>query len=50
MFCTAYSEYAIDAWKIHAKGYLLKPVIANKIEETINEIATKMFKHIRLNS
>ena len=21
VFCTAYSEYAIDAWKIYAKGY-----------------------------
>ena len=38
VFCTAYSEYAIDAWKIYAKGYLLKPIRANKIEETINEM------------
>ena len=25
IFCTAYSEYAIDAVRIHASGYVLKP-------------------------
>ena len=36
-FCTAHSEYAIDAFGLYAKGYLLKPVTAEKIEKALSE-------------
>lgn len=35
IFCTGYEEYAIKAFKIHASGYLLKPI---SIEDVQNEI------------
>ena len=28
VFCTGYEEYAIPAFKLHASGYLLKPISA----------------------
>lgn len=37
-FCTAYSEYAYDAFGLHAKGYLLKPIDAKEIEEALDEM------------
>ena len=39
-FCTAYSEYAIDAFGLYAKGYLLKPVQARDIECVLDEMVT----------
>lgn len=39
-FCTAYSEYAIDAFGLYAKGYLLKPVFAKDIENALDEMVT----------
>ena len=35
IFLTGYSEYAIDAFGIHASGYLLKPVTCGDIEEEL---------------
>ena len=40
IFCTAYSEYAFDAFGVFAKGYLLKPVRAEDIRRVVNEIET----------
>lgn len=39
-FCTAYSEYAYDAFGLCAKGYLLKPVQAKEIERVLDEMVT----------
>lgn len=38
IFCTAYSEYAFDAYKVYALGYLLKPVKAEDIRETLRNM------------
>ena len=35
IFVTAYNEYALDAYNIHASGYVTKPVNANKISAEI---------------
>ena len=37
-FCTAYSEYAINAFDLCAKGYLLKPILASEIERVLDEM------------
>lgn len=36
VFCTAYQEYAVEAWKLHAIGYLLKPVTEEAVRETLD--------------
>ena len=38
VFCTGYEEYAIPAFKLHASGYLLKPVSAKDVQGEINNI------------
>ena len=35
IFVTAYNNYALDAYKLHASGYLTKPVSASKIKEEL---------------
>ena len=35
IFVTAYDSYALDAYKIHASGYITKPVNGDKIAEEI---------------
>lgn len=38
IFVTAYNDYALDAYKLHASGYISKPVNENKIKEEIKEL------------
>lgn len=38
VFITGYSDYAVDAWKMHANGYLMKPVSAEDIREELSYI------------
>ena len=38
VFCTGYKEYALDALKIRASGYLLKPISAEDIQKEIDVI------------
>ena len=38
VFCTGYEEYAISAFKLHASGYLLKPVSARDVQAEIDNI------------
>ncbi len=38
VFCTGYEEYAIPAFKLHASGYLMKPVSAEDIQREIDNI------------
>ncbi len=38
VFCTGYEEYAIPAFKLHASGYLMKPISAEDVQEEINNI------------
>ncbi|SDB07374.1 response regulator [Eubacterium oxidoreducens] len=35
---TAYSEYAMDAWRLHIGGYLLKPVDAQDIKAELDHL------------
>ncbi len=38
VFCTGFSEYAVDAFKIHVSGYLLKPITAADVQKEIDHI------------
>ena len=40
IFVTAYNEYALDAFKVHASGYITKPVNENKIKEEIEALGS----------
>jgi len=41
IFTTAYDEYAVDAFGVDAKGYLLKPINKDKLESTLFSVAAK---------
>ena len=38
VFCTGYEEYAIPAFRLHASGYLLKPIAAEDVQVEIDNI------------
>ena len=38
IFCTAYDEYAVDAFELHAVDYLLKPVNRARLEHAIQRV------------
>ena len=38
VFCTGYEEYAIPAFKLHASGYLMKPIAAEDVQNEIDNI------------
>lgn len=38
VFCTGYEEYAIPAFKLHASGYLMKPVSVKDVQAEIDNI------------
>ena len=38
VFCTGYEEYALPAFKLHASGYLMKPISAEDVQAEIDNI------------
>ncbi|WP_333641035.1 LytTR family DNA-binding domain-containing protein [Acinetobacter johnsonii] len=38
VFCTAYDEHALDAFKSHAEGYLLKPVMQQELQQVLGHL------------
>ena len=38
IFCTGYTQYAVDAIQIHVSGYLLKPVTAEAVQKELDYI------------
>ena len=38
IFCTGYEEYAIPAFKLHASGYLMKPISAEDVQGEIDNV------------
>ena len=42
IFVTAYDNYALEAYKLHASGYITKPVNEEKIKEEIDELNKAM--------
>ena len=48
VFCTGYEEYAIPAFKLHASGYLMKPISAEDVQAEIDNIKGVKQKEKRL--
>ena len=52
IFVTAYDDYALEAYRLHASGYITKPVNESKIKEEINglryQVALKQTKKIQV--
>lgn len=42
VFVTAYSEYAVDAFEMHAIDYLLKPVYEKRLDKTIERLRKRL--------
>ena len=42
IFTTGYSEYTADAMDMHASGYILKPITAEKIQKEIDDLRYKV--------
>jgi len=42
VFVTAYDQYALDAFKVNAVDYLLKPVDAGRLDETLERVRRKV--------
>ncbi len=40
IFVTGYSEYAVEAFRLHARGYVLKPVTTERIREELNQLGS----------
>lgn len=38
VFVTAYPQYALEAWKLHAHGYLVKPVTKEDVLDTLENL------------
>ena len=38
VFCTGYEHYAVEAFKLHVSGYLLKPVSVRDVQKEIDHI------------
>lgn len=41
IFITGFSEYALDAFKLHASGYLMKPISKDRLEEEVKYAITQ---------
>lgn len=42
IFCTAYSTYALEAYNIPALGYLMKPINAQNLQESVQKIEDQL--------
>lgn len=36
MFCTSHAEHALEAWQMHAQGYIMKPVSLEDIHQSLD--------------
>ncbi|MCR4908749.1 MAG: response regulator [Lachnospiraceae bacterium] len=38
IFTTGYSEYSLDALKLHASGYIMKPITLSRVQEELSKL------------
>ena len=48
IFCTGFAEYAVEAFQLHASGYLLKPITAEAVQREIDHVKGIRDKEKRL--
>lgn len=48
IFCTGYSEYAVDAFQLHVSGYLMKPITAEAVQREIDHVNGERNKEKKL--
>ena len=48
LFLTGYEQYAVDAMALHASGYLMKPVIRERLQQEVDYIEANMRQHIQI--
>ena len=41
VFCTGYADYALDAYRLHVDGYLLKPIHAEDVQNELDRLNGK---------
>lgn len=46
VFLTAYSQYALDAFSVHASGYLMKPITRKALEAEVSYALSKKKKRL----
>lgn len=44
IFCTGYTQYALDAIQLHVSGYLLKPITAEAVQRELDHIKGRKAK------
>ena len=44
IFCTGYTQYALDAIRLHVAGYLLKPITAEAVQKELDHIKGRKAK------
>lgn len=47
IFTTGYAEYAVDAFQLHASGYILKPITPDKIRRELDHVDLHKVARIR---
>ncbi len=47
IFVTGYTDYALDAYQLHANGYIIKPVEPQRICAELEHLAAPPLKHCR---
>jgi two-component system LytT family response regulator len=48
IFATAYDQYALRAFEVHAADYLLKPFSAERLAEALDRVRERIKKHDKL--
>lgn len=46
VFITAYNQYAVEAFQIHALDYVIKPITVDRIQETMKRVQAKFKKTV----
>ena len=49
IFVTAYEQYAVDAFSVHADGYLLKPVTLEVLKNEVEYVLSGVKKALMVN-
>ena len=46
IFVTAYSQYALEAFRLHVHGYILKPITSERVKEELDHVLTNSVNRV----